>query len=233
MKFKHFLRGLGAGIIFATLVLTITFSLKGYKMSEAAIVEEALELGMVWPDRNNNKETVPTTPDEQETSTTVAPTSSQIKETTSESESASEQITTKEPVTVEPTTPAPTTEASTTEEPTTTEVPTTTELPTTTEVPTTTEPPTTTELPTTTEAESTTPKPPQIIAGKSIITVPKGMNSIQVAKLLETAGAVRDAYDFDKYIERQGYGGKIQIGTHEIPLGSSYDEIIKIICGLK
>ncbi len=229
MKLKHFLRGLGAGVIFATLVLTISFSLNGYKMSEEAIIEEALELGMVWPDRSSNKETEPTTtPDEQETSTTVAPTSSQIKETTSESESASEQITTKEPVMIEPTTPAPTTEA-----PTTAEEQTTTELPTTAEVTTTTEPPTTTELPTTTEAETTTPKPPQIIAGKSIITVPKGMNSIQVAKLLETAGAVRDAYDFDKYIERQGYGGKIQIGTHEIPLGSSYDEIIKIICGLK
>lgn len=225
MKLKHFLRGLGAGVIFATLVLSISFSLNGYKMSEAAIVEEALELGMVWPDRDNSKDNEPaTTPDEPDTSTTEAPTSSEVIESTSEIGSTAEPTTTPATATTEPTTPAETSSVKeTTPEQTTVETP--TSEPVTTE--------TTTPVETTPEPESTTEEPPEIVAGKSIITVPKGMNSVQVAKLLETAGAVRDAYDFDAYIVRQGYGGRIQIGRHEIPLGSSYDEIIKIICGLK
>ena len=56
MKLKYYLRGLGTGILFATVVLLLAYS---YKMSDGQIKERAKELGMVYADDavNDNTET--------------------------------------------------------------------------------------------------------------------------------------------------------------------------------
>ena len=45
MKLKYYLRGLGTGILFATVVLCIAYS---YRLSDSQIKERAKELGMVY-----------------------------------------------------------------------------------------------------------------------------------------------------------------------------------------
>lgn len=48
MKFKYFLRGLGVGIVFASVVFLVAYNGKpSHKMSDTEIIEKAKELGMV------------------------------------------------------------------------------------------------------------------------------------------------------------------------------------------
>ena len=57
MRLKYYLRGIGIGIIFATLLLTISFyfgkdRLTNAKLSDEEIIARAEELGMVMPEEN-------------------------------------------------------------------------------------------------------------------------------------------------------------------------------------
>lgn len=54
MKLKYYLRGLGMGIIFATLVLTVSSVIHNNNLSEEQIVKEAKKLGMIMPDETEN-----------------------------------------------------------------------------------------------------------------------------------------------------------------------------------
>ena len=51
MKLKYYLRGLGTGILFATIVLFVSYS---YKMSDKQIKEKALELGTIEISKSEN-----------------------------------------------------------------------------------------------------------------------------------------------------------------------------------
>ena len=72
MKLKYYLRGLGTGVLFATIVLFIAYSyrLSDAKLSDSEIKEKALELGMVY---GEGETTTSQSGDESET-TTVNPT---------------------------------------------------------------------------------------------------------------------------------------------------------------
>lgn len=53
MKIKHFLRGLGTGIIFSVIVMLVAYMTSGiYKLSDEEIVERAKALGMVMAEEN-------------------------------------------------------------------------------------------------------------------------------------------------------------------------------------
>lgn len=101
MKLKYYLRGVGTGILFATIILFISYS---YKLSDGQIKKRAAQLGMVMQteeqgssavvDKNNNdKETT-----------------SKLEENSSDNEQVSGEPTTEEPSTEEPTTEEPTTD---------------------------------------------------------------------------------------------------------------------------
>lgn len=49
MRFKYYLRGLGIGIIVATMILSISFAIHGDNLSDAEIMRRAEKLGMVMP----------------------------------------------------------------------------------------------------------------------------------------------------------------------------------------
>lgn len=63
------------------------------------------------------------------------------------------------------------------------------------------------------------------------ITVNAGNGSETVAARIKDAGLILDANDFNAYMCRNGYDRKIRVGVHKIPLGSTYEEICKIIAG--
>lgn len=118
MRLKYYLRGLGTGILFATIILMISYS---YKMSDKQIKEKALKLGMVYPEKTTVTEEIKTTDSESENTTTGEENSQ--TETTKEETTTSkvEETTTKEETTKEETTKEQTTQESTTKEPQTEE----------------------------------------------------------------------------------------------------------------
>lgn len=56
MKFKYYLRGLGVGIIFTTLVMSISCVIHNNNLSDEEIIEKAIELGMVMPESQSESE---------------------------------------------------------------------------------------------------------------------------------------------------------------------------------
>jgi len=90
MKMKYYLRGLGTGIIVATVILCIAFAVR---TSEKEIIRQAKKLGMVFEENSNNNINDTSNGDE---STTLKDDSSQepgensTDDSTSSSDSASE-----------------------------------------------------------------------------------------------------------------------------------------------
>lgn len=54
MKFKYYLRGMGMGIIFATLVMTVSSVIHNNNLSDEKIIKEATKLGMVMPEETES-----------------------------------------------------------------------------------------------------------------------------------------------------------------------------------
>ena len=65
------------------------------------------------------------------------------------------------------------------------------------------------------------------------LVISKGNSSFDVAKALEREGFVESALDFDRYLCNKNYDNRINHGTFMIPFGASYDEIARIITGMK
>lgn len=66
---------------------------------------------------------------------------------------------------------------------------------------------------------------------KVTISIARGAASETAAATLAGAGLIDDAADFNSYMIRNGYDRRIHPGTFEILMGSSYEEICKIIAG--
>ncbi len=63
------------------------------------------------------------------------------------------------------------------------------------------------------------------------ISVTNGMGSETFAIEAEKAGLVEDAADFDRYLMQNGYAENLKVGIFEIPAGSGYEEIARIVTG--
>lgn len=124
------------------------------------------------------------------------------EETTAEqtTEAATEKVTTEAPPTTEKATEAATTEAATTEKATTEAA--------------------TTEAATTEHSDTTT---------KATIKVSGGMSSETISSLLEDAGLVDSASEFNSFLVQNGYDKKLETGSFDITGGMTYEEIAKIL----
>lgn len=202
MKLKYYLRGLGTGVLFATIILMISYS---YKMSDKQIKEKALKLGMVYPEKGTVTEEIDTTNSVSDDSTTSEKNSQTVKEeittskveesTTKEETTSIEETTTKEVTTKEETTKEQTTQEGTTKEPQTEEE--------------------------TTKGNET--------AKTYVLTVTAKTSSKQVAIALEEAGIISNYKDFDKYLCDNGYASNIQNGNFTITSDMSYKQIAETI----
>ena len=101
MKAKYFLRGLGAGILLATIVL---FAVYSYRYSDSKIIQRAKELGMVYDSKEQGAD------DEKPASAAVKETTTEpeTKEPPAETTTEPEIITQPETTTVQPATKATT-----------------------------------------------------------------------------------------------------------------------------
>lgn len=90
MDLKHFLRGLGAGIILATIILTVTFSIKS---NNANIINKARSLGMVFENEiTSSKKNIDETTTDNNAS---AEESTSLKDNKATENNSTENVTTK------------------------------------------------------------------------------------------------------------------------------------------
>lgn len=61
------------------------------------------------------------------------------------------------------------------------------------------------------------------------IVINSGDGSHIVSKRLEEAGIVEDAWEYDKYLCENGYERRLRVGSYEIPVDASDEEIARII----
>ena len=193
------MRGVGIGIIFATLVMTFSSFVHKYNISDEYIMREARKLGMVMKDelKDNNGlwggdgTEEDSAVDSEDTQNSQMAEDSQTSEDTqvagSESQSPSESES--------PVEPEPPVESETPVEP---------------------------EPPVDSESES------EEVEYVTVV-IESGDYARQVAEKVRDAGLVEDAEDFRKYIGERGYGKIMHPGTYYIPVGSDYEEICQIL----
>ena len=58
MKLKYYLRGIGIGVIVATLIMSISSVIHNNNLSEETIIKEAQKLGMVMPENTEDKDSL-------------------------------------------------------------------------------------------------------------------------------------------------------------------------------
>ena len=58
MKLKYYLRGIGIGVIVATLIMTVSSAIHNNNLSKEVIIKEALKLGMVMPDSTEGNDSL-------------------------------------------------------------------------------------------------------------------------------------------------------------------------------
>lgn len=221
MKRKYFLRGLGLGIVLSTLILCISYRAS---QSNVSVVDQAKELGMVFPEGTQPPDVFESPPPSAEPS--VQENSSGAGVTAASTEKPAE-ISTPEPVsTPEPAEtfvpePAPTPEPVATPEPVKTPEPT--------KKPNTTKKPKATQKPAATQKPTATRNPVSSTGSKIRFKVRGGLLSSSVAREMKEAGIIENDKKFDEYLEKNGYARKIREGIYDIPKGASYYQLARII----
>ncbi len=223
-RLKYYLRALGIGIIVTALLMG--YSQKPPQMSDEEILRRAAELELEG---------------QREVLADLA-TASPEPENSLESDAAISAESTASPVpgpTVEPAagaTPKPTAEPAVsptpkpTEEPVASPTPKPTEEPVASSTPKPTEEPAVSPTPKPTEEPTVSPAPAGDVA---ILVISRGESSMTVSRNLQELGLVEDYRAFDRFLCDNGYDHSISTGTHEIPLGATYEEIAGIICKIR
>ena len=78
------------------------------------------------------------------------------------------------------------------------------------------------------------PKTPQTIGSKTTVTktvtIPNGLGSEGVSRVLYNSGVIDDAVTFNNYLVERKMDRGIRAGVKTFPAGSSYEDIARIIC---
>ena len=218
MNLKYYLRGLGVGIVVTSLILGIGLGSRKETLSNEEIKERARELGMVEESITVAEAAAQKEEEAQEAEVTVAP----VPEENAECDA--EPIVNAEPeVSSEPA-------VSTGAEPEASEKP---------NVSAASEPAASTAAeagatpeagvkPVADEAEEDNGTAPE----KEIvdITINPGEGSYVISQKLEQSGLIDDAAEYDAYLCDNGYHTKLRAGVHKIPMGSTREEIAKLLC---
>ena len=196
MKLKYYLRGVGIGLIVATLILMIASALHSNKdMSDEAIIARAEELGMVMKAdaEKEDKKTLADLEDPNAEETDDKTLQEDAKENPTEDQT---EDTKQEADNTKADQKQDTAEKS--------------------------------EEQTQKDTGSKEQQKVEVIEKVEVTIVP-GEYSDKVSKKLLKAGLIDDAEIFNKYLAEKNYDNLIQPGNYEIPKGSDYDAIIKII----
>ena len=221
MKLKYYLRGLGIGIVVTAVIMSVTN--KPQEMTDAQIKMRALELGMVEEHLLSDLQAKNEAEDEvsvedilnefeqekelvnEEPSTEVEDAS--VVEGETEEESAEAEIQEVEVAETE------------TEESVITETEDVVEE--------------SSEEITTEDNKNEYSIEEEVMESYTIIKVEKGNGSEVVSKRLYEAGLVESAVEYNQFLVKNGYDRKLCVGNHEVPSTATYDEMARILCGMK
>ncbi|MCX4327415.1 MAG: hypothetical protein OSJ45_08985 [Lachnospiraceae bacterium] len=209
MNKKSFLRGFGTGILFAAIILGISFSIR---TSESATITRAKKLGMVF-ESNNKKAVAANTEEPVETGKPEASKSPGVTETPAAS---------KKPAATE--TPAASKKPATSKKPAATETPAAKA----TKKPSSSKKPSGGDINKKFNDEKNNFKK-DIEADKKQLTINDGDWAGKVSKELEDMGIIDDAAAFDKYLIDNGYSGVINSGTYDVSPDDTYHDIAEKI----
>ena len=200
MKLKYYLRGVGIGIIFATLVMTVSSLVHKYNMSDEYIIKEARKLGMIMREEAEGNNGLFGDGNIQDTENTEVTEESQTSEVIEDSQTEEEtQVVESEAQTPESESESESESQSASES----------------------------ESESESEVESESEAGPTV--EYVTIVVERGDYARQVAEKVAAAGLIDDAEDFRKYMGKHGYGQKLHAGSYKIPVGADYEEICKIL----
>ena len=201
MKLKYYLRGAGAGIVFATVILMVAFHIHNKNISNSSAQVEKTEYtentignAMLQDEKPKSDDGIKPEPDPIVETTQLQDT--QNTETEDMVENASdveETLGEEEPEELLPAEESPSQKTSDS------------------------------------TAETSGKKSFVEQDGNIIITVVSGEVCRDVAEDLEDAGLVEDAEEFRLYMGEQGYGRSLHTGNFVIPKGSSFEEIASIL----
>ena len=199
MRLKYYLRGLGLGIIFAVFIMMVGYRNHGSSMSDSQIIEKAKALGMVETEDSSGMKT---------DNKTDGKTDKKID--TSEPDTSTADTSTAE----DTQTGTDNTDADNTTD--------------TADADTTAPSDAAATDPAASDAAGTDAAQPQQNTTFTI-TVGGGDTCRMIAERLQTAGIIDDAEKFRVYMGQKGVDQFIADGSHEIPYGASYDDIINIL----
>ncbi len=218
MNLKYYLRGLGVGIVVTSLILGIGLGSRKETLSNEEIKERARELGMVEESITVAEAAAQKEEEAQEAEVTVAPVPEENAESDAEPIVNAEPEVSSEPAVSTGAAPEASEEpnVSAASEPAASTAP---------------EAGATPEAgvkPVADEAEEDSGAAPE----KEIvdITINPGEGSYVISQKLEQSGLIDDAAEYDAYLCDNGYHTKLRAGVHKIPMGSTREEIAKLLC---
>lgn len=208
MKIKYYLRGLGMGILFATLVMTVSSVIHNNNLSEEKIIKEAKKLGMIMPEEETESKGLFASKSDIETESTES-----IETEVESTESVETEVESTESIETE----AESTESIETE-------------------PESIEPESGNQIENDSEEVEMTATEPVSSDSAEVgdityiqIQIVSGSAARQVAQTLYENGLIENAEEFRIYMGTAGYAAKIRPGEYLIPVGATYEEICKIV----
>ena len=209
MKLKYYLRGAGIGIIFATMVMTVSTFVHNNNLSDEYIIKEARKLGMVMKEELKDENLF--SEDETEDAEGMGEGTEDVNtegtsNTTPDSESESQTTPNTPPVS---------------EVPPVSEKPPVSENPPASETPVVPDTPVSSETPSVPDAPVSSENQNDSDVQYATITIVRGDYARQVGEKLYAAGLVKDAEEFRKYMGAHGYAQSIRSGTYKIRVGAS------------
>ncbi len=235
-RLKYYLRALGIGIIVTALLMG--YSQKPPQMSDEEILRRAAELELEGQ-REVLADLATATPEPENSLESDAAISAESTAGPVPGPTVEPAVDTTPKPTVEPgasAAPKPTAESAVSPTPKPTAEPAVSPAPKPTAEPAS----SATPKPTAEPAASPTPKPtveptvsPAPAGDVAILVISRGESSMTVSRNLQELGLVEDYRAFDRFLCDNGYDHSISTGTHEIPLGATYEEIAGIICRIR
>ena len=231
MNLKYYLRGLGVGIVVTSLILGIGLGSRKETLSNEEIKERARELGMV-EESITVAEAAAQKEEEAQEKVTADPVPEENAEGDAETIVSAEPEVSSEPAVSVSAAPETSEEpkVSAASEPEASEEPNASAA---------SEPEASAEpeagatpeagvKPVANEAEEDSGTAP----AKEIvdITINPGEGSYVISQKLEQSGLIDDAAEYDAYLCDNGYHTKLRAGVHKIPMGSTREEIAKLLC---
>lgn len=219
MKLKYYLRGIGIGIMMATVILMIAFAVhKEQPLSDDEIRARAKELGMVMAEDISNSDKLSDNKADHETDGSTDVTSDASENMTDGEVKGKQPENTKETSekTKDDTQTADASEKSDKN------------------VSDQAEKSDKTDKSDKSEKEQSNQEEPQTEVIEQVeITIVGGEYSDAVCKKLKKAGVIDDVDAFNKYLSKKGYDNLIQPGTYVVPLGADYATVAKLITDKK